>query len=98
MVGLQPAQTYGQVECPIECVRSACPDPDFIEKNGAWLLTIIGVFTACVGTVLTYFLKSRCKKIKCCGMSCDRDVLELSPQDVEVTSRSSNPPRDPQSS
>ena len=75
------------VECPIECVRSACPDPDFIEKNGAWLLTIIGVFAACLGTVLTYFLKSRCKKISCCGVSCDRDVVELSPQDITVSAQ-----------
>ena len=74
------------VECPISCVRSACPDPDFLEKHGAWLLTIIGVATACIGTVLTYFIKSRCKKIKCCGMSCDRDVIELSPSEVEIKS------------
>ena len=72
------------VDCPIDCVRSACPDPDWLEKHSAWLLTIIGVFAACVGTVLTYFLKSRCKKIRCCGMTCDRDVVELSPQDVTV--------------
>jgi len=72
------------VECPIACVRSACPDPDFIEKNGAWLLTVIGVFSACVGTVFTYFLKSRCKKISCCGVACDREVVALSPKRVEV--------------
>ena len=72
------------VECPIECVRSACPDPDFIEKNGAWLLTVIGIFSALVGTVFTYFLKSRCKRIKCCGLLCDRDVVALDPSHVQV--------------
>lgn len=72
------------VECPIECVRSACPDPDFIEKNGTWLLTVIGVLVACVGTTLTFFLKSRCKKIKCCGLACDRDVVALDPKEIDV--------------
>lgn len=72
------------VECPIECVRSACPDPDFVEKNGAWLLTVIGVFATCIGTVFAYLLKSRCKTIKCCGVACDRDVVALSPKSIEV--------------
>ena len=62
--------------CPIHCVRAACPDPDFIERNGAWLLTVLGMGGACAGGLLTYFLKSRCKKIQCCGLSCDRDVLD----------------------
>tara|TARA_Y100000385_G_scaffold210355_1_gene218248 strand:- start:8 stop:259 length:252 start_codon:yes stop_codon:yes gene_type:complete len=72
------------VACPISCVRAACPDPDFIEKNGAWLLTVIGVFIGCVGSVFTYLLKSRCKKISCCGVSCDRDVLALDPKDIKI--------------
>ena len=33
------------------------PDPDFIMRNGGWLITVVGVFSACVGGVLTYFLK-----------------------------------------
>ena len=73
------------VACPIECVRSACPDPDFIEKNGAWLLTVLAGITACFGGVLTYFLKSRCSRIQCWGMSCVRDVVELKPKDVVVS-------------
>ena len=50
--------------------------PDFLEKHGAWVLTIIGVTTGCLGTLFAYFLKSRCKKIKACGFECDRDVLD----------------------
>ena len=72
------------IECPIECVRSACPDPDFIEKNGAWLLTVIGLLTGCVGATLTYFLKSRCKRIKVCGLSCDREPLAIETTEIEV--------------
>ena len=60
--------------------------PDFIEKNGAWLLTIVGVATGCLGTLVAYFLKSRCKKIKACGLECDREVVALEPQDVTVVS------------
>ena len=57
--------------------------PDFLEKHGAWVLTIIGVATGCLGTLFAYFLKSRCKKIKACGFECDRDVLDA--KDVQVT-------------
>jgi len=28
------------IVCPVECVGVGCDQPDFIERNGAWLLTI----------------------------------------------------------
>lgn len=31
-----------------------------------------------LGGVLSCLLKSRCKKIKCCGCECDREVIALS--------------------
>lgn len=34
--------------------------------------------------LLTYFLKSRCKYIKCCGFECTRDVLTLDPKDIQI--------------
>ena len=75
------------IDCPIECVRSACPDPDFLEKHSSWLLTVIAGASACVATILTYFLKSRCKHIECCGVKLDRDVVEIEDFDkISVTS------------
>lgn len=65
------------IECPIECVRSACPETDFLEKHGAWVLTVVGLGAACIGTVLTYFLKSRCSHIECCGLKLDREVVSV---------------------
>ena len=62
--------------CPIECINQACSQPDFIERNGTWLLTVIGVFTTCFGGMLTYFLRSRCRKVRCFGVECERDVLK----------------------
>lgn len=52
-------------------------DPDFVERNGAWLLSVFGVASACLSGLLVYFLKSRCSHIKCCGFECTRDVLDL---------------------
>ena len=75
------------IECPIECLDSCCPnEPGFVEKNGAFILTLVGGVTACMGMVLTYFLKSRCKKVSCLGVSCDRDVIALEANDVKVIS------------
>ena len=76
----------GEVLCPVQCVRAACPDPDFIEKNGTWLLTVIAGISGCIGMVLTYFLKSRCKQIACCGIGCVRDPVSLKADSIEITS------------
>lgn len=74
------------VVCPIECVRGGCPDQDFLQRNGTWLLTVIAGLSGCFGMLLTYFLKSRCKVIKCGPASCIRDVVELNPRDIEISS------------
>lgn len=52
-------------------------EPDFVSKNGAWLLTVIGIFSACVGGVLTYFLRSRCKTVRFGCIECQREVVPL---------------------
>jgi hypothetical protein len=74
------------VLCPLECVRYGCPEPDFLEKNGAWLLSVIAGLCSCMGMTLTYFLKSRCREIACCGVQCTRDVVEIKTTDANVTS------------
>lgn len=84
-----------EVVCPISCVKSGCDDaPDFIAKHGAWLLTVVASLSAALSICFTYFLKSRCSKIKVCCISCDRDVLppdgsiEIQPSQIEVVSSS----------
>ena len=71
------------VECPIECVKN---HPDFIERNGTWLLSVIASISALCGYFLSYFLKSRCKKIDCCGLKCDRTPIDLEVKDANVVS------------
>ena len=72
------------VTCPIECVRSACPDPDFLEKHSTFVLTLTASVSATLGVFFSYLLKSRCKKIACCGLVCDREPLDLRAEDVNV--------------
>ena len=74
------------VVCPMECVRLGCPNPDFLERNGTWLLTVLASFGGCVGMMFTYFLKSRCRQVNCWGVSCVREVVALEPSSVEITS------------
>jgi hypothetical protein len=62
--------------------------PGFIEKNGTFVLTFVGIISTGIGIVLSYFLKSRCTEIKCFGISCKRRPIELSVDDVEITSAS----------
>jgi hypothetical protein len=51
-------------------------EPDFVERNGAFLLSLVGMVGACISGLLAYFLRSRCRTIKCCGCECERDVLD----------------------
>ena len=39
---------------------------------------------ACLGMVLQFVLKSRCTTIKCCGIKCDRAVVDLEASDLEI--------------
>jgi hypothetical protein len=71
-------------QCAIECVRAACPDPDWLEKHEGFVITIVGLLGGACGIMLTYFLKSRCTKIKCCGFGCDREPVHLEPSQVEI--------------
>ena len=62
-------------------------EPDFIERNGTWLLTVLGLVSSCFAGILVYALKSRCTHIKLCGAECDRDVIALEPSQVSVVTR-----------
>ena len=44
-------------------------------------ITMLG---ACVGMTYQFILKSRCTTIKCCGLVCDRQVVELTASDTEL--------------
>lgn len=69
--------------CPIQCIKTGC-EKDWLEKHDGFLLTIVGSAGALLGVFLTYFLKSRCKNIKTPCVSCDRDVIELDKENVNV--------------
>ena len=47
----------------------------FVEINGAWVLSFSAVLSACVSGTFIYFLKSRCSRIKCFCIECNRDVV-----------------------
>jgi hypothetical protein len=58
---------------------------DWLERNSTFLLTLCGMVGGCMGSMMVYFLKSRCSEIKCCwgGISCIRtplpaDMIEVS--------------------
>ena len=42
----------------------------------ATLITLVGLVGGGLGTLLVYFLKSRCTEVECCCVKCKRDVLK----------------------
>lgn len=74
------------ISCPIECINTACPSPSFVETHGTWVLSLVGMIGVCFAGLLTYFLKSRCKMIRCFGMQCDREVISIDAKDAVVKS------------
>lgn len=70
--------------CPIECVDSACPPADFLEKHSTFVITITGALSGLLGVIFTYFLKSRCTKVSCCCASCEREPIPVDAENIEV--------------
>ena len=58
----------------------------FINDNGDWLLAVLGILSACVGGIFTYFLKSRCSHIRLCWgfLDCSRVPIQLDSSQVQV--------------
>ena len=44
----------------------------------------IATAAACMGMLLQFVLKSRCSRIRCCGIECDRQVIELDAVEANV--------------
>ena len=64
-----------------------CDFSEFIDKNDTFLLTFFGLFSSCVAGCLVYLLKSRCTRIKCGCVSCERvPVSETNLSSVSVVS------------
>ena len=72
------------INCPIECVSVSCPEPDFLEKHNGFLITLVGSLSAVLGVIFSYCIKSRCKNIKFCCLSCDRDVINIKKENIEL--------------
>ena len=59
---------------------------DNLSGSEQFMLISGGIATAgaCLGMILQFVLKSRCVTIKCCGLQCDRSVVELEATDLEI--------------
>jgi hypothetical protein len=54
--------------------------PDFIQRNGSFILTLVGVMSSCFAGMMVYALKSRCTRIRFCGCAeCEREPVALTP-------------------
>lgn len=63
------------MECPISCLRVACPEDTWLQKHESFVLTLCASLSALLGMLLSYCLKSRCTSIRFCGLSCNRVPL-----------------------
>jgi hypothetical protein len=60
-------------------------EEDWLEKHGPFTLTCVGLVIGCIGGVLTYFLRSRCSEIRCLGLFCKRQVLDIDIEQANVS-------------
>ena len=58
----------------------------FIQENGTWIITFLGICGACCSGLTIYFLKSRCSHIKLCwgAIECIREPLPADMVQIEV--------------
>ena len=73
-----------EINCPIQCIKAGCDQPDFLTKHESFVLTITATLSAALGVVFSYFLKSRCTKIRFCGFACDRTPVDLEAVDLAI--------------
>lgn len=64
-------------DCPVHCVNIACAQQHFIQENESFILTLIGILGGGLGVLLSYFLKSRCTRIKLGCIRCEREPLSV---------------------
>lgn len=50
----------------------------------SFLIACIGVVAGMCGGFLTCILRSRCIRIKCCGIECERQLPDTQPDAIEV--------------
>jgi len=62
---------------------------DFLERNGGFLITILGILGAGCSAMMVYFLKSRCSNINICWgcLSCIREPLPVNMVEVSANPR-----------
>ena len=68
--------------CPVECLSVG--KPDWLETHESFVLTTVASVGGAFGILLTYFLKSRCTEIKCCGVRCRRTPIEIPASHISV--------------
>jgi hypothetical protein len=60
--------------------------------DGGFILTLVGILGAGSAYCLTYFLKSRCTRIKCGCIECIRDpITESHLNDIHIEAPNTNP-------
>jgi len=62
---------------------------DWLERNGAFLITVLGILGGSCSAMMVYFLKSRCSSINLCwgGVSCVREPLPIDMIEVSASPR-----------
>ena len=50
----------------------------------SFLIGCIGLIGGMFGGFLTFLLRSRCVRIKCCGVECERQLPDTEPPPIEV--------------
>ena len=65
-------------------------DTDNLTGTEQFMLISGGIAAAgaCLGMILQFVLKSRCTSIRCCGLQCERSVVDLGASDLEIGTRS----------
>ena len=71
--------TADECQAYLELVKG---QDDFLQKHSGFIITIVGIASALIGGVFTYFLRSRCEHIKLGCISLLSRLLERSPPDA----------------
>ena len=62
--------------------------------DDSFWLTIAASSFACIGLIIRYFFKSKCKRCSCCGIVVERDIeAEIEEERIEIESSRNMSPK-----
>ena len=61
---------------------------DWGSENTEFIILVLGMLGIAFGGLATFLLKSRCSRLRCCCIECERNTIDLTASTAHIDQRS----------